>query len=155
MFLILTQVTRRLCECTFLSVYSDARMNVVHYIFGYSFYFGVGLSVIAEAPGFTGKGGSKVLSGHQVKLVSGPSKWPLSWNAVNNLFPLCCTCDRVGLTDVYFGADFLKWYHFVGVAIFLVASYVQYQSHTILANLRKDNRGDLLSSVRLRDVLMF
>ena len=56
MLLILIQVMRRLVECTFLSVYSDAKMNIVHYIFGFSFYFGVGLSVVAEAVGFTEKG---------------------------------------------------------------------------------------------------
>lgn len=52
MTLVLIQVFRRLSECTFLSVYSDAKMNIVHYLFGHSFYFGVGLSVLAEAPGF-------------------------------------------------------------------------------------------------------
>lgn len=56
MFLMLVQVSRRLFECTFLSVYSDAKMNIVHYVFGFSFYFGVGLSVVAEAAGFTEKG---------------------------------------------------------------------------------------------------
>lgn len=52
MTLVLIQVFRRLSECTFLSVYSEAKMNIVHYLFGHSFYFGVGLSVLAEAPGF-------------------------------------------------------------------------------------------------------
>ena len=55
MVLILAQVGRRLTECTFLSVYSNAKMNIIHYIFGHSFYLGVGLSIIAEAPGFAGK----------------------------------------------------------------------------------------------------
>lgn len=56
MSLVLIQVFRRLSECTFLSVYSDAKMNIVHYLFGHSFYFGVGLSVLAEAPGFASQG---------------------------------------------------------------------------------------------------
>lgn len=56
MILIIIQVTRRLCECIFLSVYSEAKMNIVHYVLGLLFYFGVGLSLLAEAPGFTGRG---------------------------------------------------------------------------------------------------
>ena len=62
MTLVLIQVFRRLSECTFLSVYSDAKMNIVHYLFGHSFYFGVGLSVLAEAPGFASQSERDVLS---------------------------------------------------------------------------------------------
>ncbi|RWS01834.1 translocon associated complex TRAP delta-subunit-like protein [Dinothrombium tinctorium] len=47
---------RRLSECIFLSVYSDGKIHVIHYVIGFSFYFGVGLSLLAEAPGFEGKG---------------------------------------------------------------------------------------------------
>ena len=54
--MLIIQVTRRLCECTMLSVYSNAQMNIVHYIFGHLFYVGVGLSMLAEAPGFSGQG---------------------------------------------------------------------------------------------------
>lgn len=64
MTLVLIQVFRRLSECTFLSVYSDAKMNIVHYLFGHSFYFGVGLSVLAEAPGFASQSESSCL--HQL-----------------------------------------------------------------------------------------
>lgn len=55
-FLLIIQVTRRLCECKMVSVYSDAQMNIIHYMFGHLFYIGVGLSMLAEAPGFTGSG---------------------------------------------------------------------------------------------------
>jgi len=54
--LLIVQVTRRLCECKFVSVYSNARMNIIHYMFGHLFYIGVGLSMLAEAPGFAGRG---------------------------------------------------------------------------------------------------
>lgn len=54
--LLIIQVTRRLCECLMVSVYSNARMNIIHYMFGHLFYIGVGLSMLAEAPGFTGQG---------------------------------------------------------------------------------------------------
>lgn len=60
MVLIIIQVTRRLGECIFLSVYSEAKMNIVHYVFGLLFYFGVGLSLLAEAPGFAGRGNCNV-----------------------------------------------------------------------------------------------
>lgn len=56
LMLLIIQVTRRLCECKLISVYSDARMNIIHYMFGHLFYIGVGLSMLAEAPGFTGQG---------------------------------------------------------------------------------------------------
>lgn len=54
--LLIIQVARRLYECRRVSVYSNARMNIIHYIFGHLFYIGVGLSMLAEAPGLTGQG---------------------------------------------------------------------------------------------------
>ena len=54
--LLIIQVTRRLCECKMVSVYSNAQMNIIHYMFGHLFYIGVGLSMLAEAPGFAGSG---------------------------------------------------------------------------------------------------
>lgn len=39
-----------------VSVYSNAQMNIIHYMYGHLFYIGVGLSMLAEAPGFTGQG---------------------------------------------------------------------------------------------------
>lgn len=54
-FLITLQVFRRCYECCYISVYSDSKMNIIHYIVGLTFYFGVGLSLIAEAPGFESK----------------------------------------------------------------------------------------------------
>lgn len=56
--LLIIQVTRRLCECIMVSVYSNAKMNIIHYMFGHLFYIGVGLSMLAEAPGFAGSGES-------------------------------------------------------------------------------------------------
>ncbi|GIY32509.1 polyprenol reductase [Caerostris extrusa] len=50
--LLFLQVCRRCYECFFVSVYSDSKMNVMHYIVGFTFYFGVGLSLIHDAPGF-------------------------------------------------------------------------------------------------------
>lgn len=58
--LLIIQVTRRLCECIMVSVYSDAKMNITHYMFGHMFYIGVGLSMLAEAPGFAGSSKSSL-----------------------------------------------------------------------------------------------
>ena len=54
--LMVFQVYRRLYECTCISVYSDAKINVAYYFVGYFFYFCVGLSLVAEAPSFAGQG---------------------------------------------------------------------------------------------------
>lgn len=50
------QVIRRCYECFFISSYSDSKMNILHYIVGMTFYFGVGLSFIHDAPGFQSDG---------------------------------------------------------------------------------------------------
>ena len=52
MTLLLIHVFRRLLECKLMSVYSDAKINIAHYVMAFLFYFGVGLSLLAEAPGF-------------------------------------------------------------------------------------------------------
>lgn len=109
--LLLFQVFRRLSECTLLSVYSDARMNIIHYIFGFSFYFGVGLSVLAEAPGFGTQQGllmSKAIGQYSV---------------------------------VIDYTKFITKTHLIGITIFFVGSLIQFHSHRILANLRKDVKG--------------
>lgn len=62
LLLLIVQVTRRLCECKMVSVYSNAQMNIIHYMFGHLFYIGVGLSMLAEAPGFTGQGKRYILT---------------------------------------------------------------------------------------------
>lgn len=69
--LLIIQVTRRLYECKRVSVYSNARMNIIHYMFGHLFYIGVGLSMLAEAPGLTGQG--KTLHPHRFHLASSSS----------------------------------------------------------------------------------
>lgn len=109
--LLLIQVFRRLSECTLLSVYSDARMNVIHYIFGFSFYFGVGLSVLAEAPGF------------------GTQSSSMSKTIVSQSLVMDCT-------------KFTTKIHLVGIIIFTIGSLIQFHSHRILANLRKDIKGN-------------
>ncbi|KAG0416544.1 hypothetical protein HPB47_006305 [Ixodes persulcatus] len=47
------QVFRRCFECMFVCIYSDVRMHVWHYLMGFFFYFGVQLSILSNAPGFS------------------------------------------------------------------------------------------------------
>lgn len=51
LILLLSHVIRRLLECFVVSVYSKAKMHLVHYMIAISYYFGVGLSILAEANG--------------------------------------------------------------------------------------------------------
>lgn len=46
LFLVCLQVSRRLYECLFVSVFSENKMGLVHYILGFYFYFGVGLTAL-------------------------------------------------------------------------------------------------------------
>lgn len=129
MILVMGQVCRRLSECTLLSVYSNARMNVVHYIFGYLFYFGVGLSVVAEAPGFTGRG----------------KTYEASLCLTDQLNNTGINSTIIGPSEVVFKGNFFAWNYVLGVIIFIGASVLQFQSHYILANLRKDNTGKIVT----------
>lgn len=72
-FLLMLHVWRRFYECHFVSVYSDAKMNVVHYIMGLTYYFGVGLSLISDVPGF--------LHDDDLNNIKFSSTW-FSWNYV-------------------------------------------------------------------------
>lgn len=46
------QSFRRLYECAFVNVRSNARMNILHYIVGYVHYFATATGFVSEAPGF-------------------------------------------------------------------------------------------------------
>lgn len=98
-------------------------MNVIHYIFGFSFYFGVGLSVLAEAPGFSG------CAGYIGKGINGG-------NSVGTIGRL------VSLGN---WERFITPIHLIGIIMFIIGSLVQFHSHRILANLRKDTKGKLIN----------
>uniref|UniRef100_A0A8D8YDY8 Polyprenal reductase n=1 Tax=Cacopsylla melanoneura TaxID=428564 RepID=A0A8D8YDY8_9HEMI len=52
-FLVTLQCYRRLYETSCVSVFSNSRMNISHYIVGHLHYFGTITSILLEAPGFT------------------------------------------------------------------------------------------------------
>lgn len=51
--LMTAQCLRRFYETWFVSVFSDAKMNLSHYIVGFAHYFGAVSAILVEAPGFT------------------------------------------------------------------------------------------------------
>lgn len=52
-FLITLQCYRRLYETSYISVFSDSRINISHYLIGHLHYFGTVSSILVEAPGFS------------------------------------------------------------------------------------------------------
>ena len=46
LLLLCVQVTRRLYECLFVTVFSSSRMHIVHYVLGLYFYTAVGLTAL-------------------------------------------------------------------------------------------------------------
>ncbi|CAL8113980.1 unnamed protein product [Orchesella dallaii] len=54
-FLYLFQVGRRLYETLFVCVYSDTKMNVMHYLLAWLHYFGSMLTIVAYSPAFASR----------------------------------------------------------------------------------------------------
>lgn len=50
--LLTIQAWRRFYETWFVSVFSNTRMNLSHYIVGFIHYFGSVTAILAESPGF-------------------------------------------------------------------------------------------------------
>lgn len=106
MALFCIQVWKRLYETFFVSVFSDTKINISHYIIGICHYLGSFTAIIMEAPGFTRR----------------PSYRHSSTLSIND----------IGIHSV------------VGSIIFLWACYNQYRSAVILANLRKNEEGEVV-----------
>ncbi|XP_055967481.1 polyprenol reductase [Sorex fumeus] len=92
---------RRLFECFYVSVFSNAVIHLVHYCFGASYYVLVGLTVLSQVP----------LDGRNA-YVRGKSL----------------------LTQT-------RWFHILGMMMFVWSSVHQYRCHVILGNLRKNKAG--------------
>ncbi|XP_061635601.1 polyprenol reductase [Phyllopteryx taeniolatus] len=89
---------RRLAECLCVSVFSDAVIHLLQYVFGLAYYLLLGLTVLC--------------SDHQTK-------------ASGSLLSQ------------------LKWFHLVGIALFVAASVLQHQSLVLLAGLRTGKSGSV------------
>ena len=52
-FLFLFQVSRRLYENWFVSIFSGTKMNIIHYVVAFGHYTGCILAIVAHSPGFS------------------------------------------------------------------------------------------------------
>lgn len=92
---------RRLFECFYVSVFSNAVIHVVQYCFGLAYYVLVGLTVLSQVP----------VDGRDVYVIG------------RNLLMQA------------------RWFHILGMMMFIWSSAHQYQCHVILGNLRKNKAG--------------
>ncbi|XP_036751060.2 polyprenol reductase isoform X4 [Manis pentadactyla] len=92
---------RRLFECFYVSVFSNAVIHVVQYCFGLTYYVLVGLTVLSQVP----------MDGRDVYVIG------------RNLLMQA------------------RWFHILGMMMFIWSSAHQYQCHVILGNLRKNKAG--------------
>ncbi|XP_063222729.1 polyprenol reductase [Bacillus rossius redtenbacheri] len=95
----------RLYETWCVSIFSESRINIAHYVVGYLHYFGSVSAILAESPGFT------------------------NTKDLNATFRL----KDITSLDIY------------GCALFLWACYHQYKCAVILANLRKNHKGEVVT----------
>lgn len=100
------QTWKRFHETFFVSVYSNSKINVIHYIVGIAHYIGALTAIIAEAPIFA---------------------------ALSFKHKLAFSLEDIGLNGL------------IGTAVFLWAWWNQYKCAVILANLRKDSNGSVVT----------
>ncbi|KAM5282026.1 polyprenal reductase isoform 1-T2 [Hipposideros larvatus] len=92
---------RRLFECLYVSVFSNAMIHIVLYCFGLVYYILVGLTVLSQVP----------MDGRNVYV------------SEKNLFMQA------------------RWFHILGMMMFIWSSAHQYKCHVILGSLRKNKAG--------------
>ncbi|XP_004396322.1 polyprenal reductase [Callorhinus ursinus] len=92
---------RRLFECFYVSVFSNAVIHVVQYCFGLVYYVLTGLTVLTQVP----------MDGRNVYVIG------------KNLLMQA------------------RWFHILGMLMFIWSSVHQYKCHVILGNLRKNKAG--------------
>ncbi|CAK6433163.1 unnamed protein product [Pipistrellus nathusii] len=95
---------RRLFECLYVSVFSNAVIHIVQYCFGLVYYVLVGLTVLSQVP----------MDGRNVYVVG------------KNLLMQT------------------RWFHILGMMMFIWSSVHQYKCHVILGNLRKNKAGVII-----------
>ncbi|KAB1282361.1 Polyprenol reductase [Camelus dromedarius] len=103
---------RRLFECVYVSVFSNAVIHIVQYCFGLVYYILVGLTVLSQVP----------MDGR---------------NALANKIILISVAYVIG-KNLLMQA---RWFHILGMIMFIWSSVHQYKCHVILGNLRKNKAG--------------
>lgn len=107
LILMIIQCSRRLYECLFISVFSnESRINVLHYVFGHSFYIFAALSTLC----------------------------PILFSQTANKFSMNDLIDNL-----------LNKQRAILFTLFIYASHHQHKCHLILANLRKDKTGRVIT----------
>nr|XP_031539764.1 polyprenol reductase [Vicugna pacos] len=92
---------RRLFECVYVSVFSNAVIHIVQYCFGLVYYVLVGLTVLSQVP------------------MDGRNAYVIGKNLLMQA----------------------RWFHILGMIMFIWSSVHQYKCHVILGNLRKNKAG--------------
>ncbi|XP_034943828.1 polyprenol reductase-like [Chelonus insularis] len=103
LFLTTGHCWKRFYETHFVNVFSNAKINLSHYIIGFIHYIGVVTCIIGESHGFISS-----------------NRNDFDWRRIT-YFQLICVC------------------------IFIMASREQLQTNYILANLRKDKNGNVVT----------
>lgn len=107
LILMIIQSTRRLYESLFISVYSsNSKINIIHYIFGHSFYIAAALSTIC----------------------------PILFSQTSSEYTLTTLSDSLVTKK-----------RAIVFVLFVYVSHHQYKCHQILANLRKDKTGKVIT----------
>ncbi|XP_029419470.1 polyprenol reductase isoform X2 [Nannospalax galili] len=95
---------RRLFECFYVSVFSNAVIHIVQYCFGLVYYVLVGLTVLSQVP----------MDDKNVSVLG------------KNLLMQA------------------RWFHTLGLLMFIWSSAHQYKCHLILSNLRRNKKGVII-----------
>lgn len=114
--MMLIQHTRRIYECVFVSVYSKGTMNILHYLLGVLLYSTVQICAICDGPTL-----------NHVKQDSDNIKLLGNWQQM----------DVIAIATTH-------WNKFLGIALFVWASYYHHHTHVILGELRKSRSGQVL-----------
>ncbi|KFD53572.1 hypothetical protein M513_05488 [Trichuris suis] len=115
-FLFFAQALRRFFESAFLSVYSDTKMNIFHYLLGIVHYVMVPCSILIEGPSLTSP---SIEESEASDIIS------------NTYF--------VGALNKL---TLMQWF---GVALFVWASLKQHECFRILSAMRRGYSGDVLT----------
>ncbi|XP_075550766.1 polyprenal reductase isoform X2 [Dermacentor variabilis] len=140
-------VYRRCYECMCVSVYSNVRMHVWHYLMGYFFYFGVQLTILANAPTTSDLYGT--WTGFKLLKCFGQLRSTKKMSYVLNCENYLSRGFQSGHSNESamprFSVLDISAHHIIGTVIFLWAFCVQFDSHLRMASLRKDHKGNVVT----------
>nr|BAN21127.1 dfg10 protein [Riptortus pedestris] len=132
MFLLMVQCFKRFYETHFVSVFSDSKMDINHYLLGHFHYFGATLAIFSES--------SRTFSEWRNVTI-----WNYSFLVLNNLkFSTILISLFNQIRRHMFSSTDIGLKHFLAAAVFLWACKSQLDCAKILANLRKNDKGKVV-----------